>query len=105
MSGETILQFDFKYNGPWGDEMSIALTDLARDIASEPGLIWKIWTENQETGEAGAGGVYLFADKESAQVYQRKHSARLVEWGFSDFHVLVFDVNMPLSAITNIQNN
>ena len=103
MSGETILQFDFKYNGPWGDEMSVALADLARDIASEPGLIWKIWTENQETGEAG--GVYLFADKESAQVYQRKHSARLVEWGFSDFHVLVFDVNMPLSAITNIQNN
>lgn len=103
MSGETILQFDFKYDGPWGDELSVALADLARDIAKEPGIIWKIWTENQETCEAG--GVYLFTDKAAAEAYQLKHRTRLESWGYSDFHVKVFDVNMPLSAITNIQNN
>ena len=102
MSGETILQFDFKYNGPWGDELSIALADLARDIAREPGLIWKLWTENQETGEAG--GIYLFTDKASAKQYQAKQSARLREWGFNEFNVKIFDVNMPLSALTNIHN-
>lgn len=29
------------------------MTDLAHDIANEEGLIWKIWTENEETKEGG----------------------------------------------------
>lgn len=52
-----LLQVDFQYQGPWGDGMTAALRGLAESIANEPGLIWKIWTENQAAGEAG--GIYL----------------------------------------------
>jgi hypothetical protein len=44
--------------------MGTALEELAGDIAAEEGLIWKIWTENQD--EKHAGGIYLFRDSASA---------------------------------------
>ena len=49
-----LLQVDFPFSGPWGDAMTDALQGLAESIAQEPGLIWKIWTENPASGEAGA---------------------------------------------------
>lgn len=55
-----IVQVDFPYAGPWGHEMTQEMDSLARLIAKEPGLVWKIWTENQKAGEAG--GIYLFTD-------------------------------------------
>jgi hypothetical protein len=61
-----ILQVDFPYTGPWGPEMTAAMDGLARSIANEPGLVWKIWTENQEANEAG--GIYCFNDAQSAKV-------------------------------------
>lgn len=51
---------------PFGEEMSGAFKGLAEDIATEDGLLWKIWTENAETREAG--GIYLFADEANAQI-------------------------------------
>ena len=54
-----LLQVDFPFTGPWGDEMAAGMEALAVSIAQEPGLLWKIWTENRETDEAG--GIYLFA--------------------------------------------
>ncbi len=56
-----ILQVDFPYSGPWGQPMVAAMEGLARSIAEEPGLVWKIWTENEATGEAG--GIYMFKDR------------------------------------------
>ena len=47
--------------------MTHALKGLAESIAQEPGLIWKIWTENAATHEAG--GIYLFTDRASAEAY------------------------------------
>eukprot|EP00695_Tsukubamonas_globosa_P002588 TRINITY_DN3752_c0_g1_i1.p3 TRINITY_DN3752_c0_g1~~TRINITY_DN3752_c0_g1_i1.p3 ORF type:complete len:65 (-),score=11.39 TRINITY_DN3752_c0_g1_i1:127-321(-) len=60
-----IVQVDFPYTGPWGDEAAAAMKGLAESIAQEPGLIWKYWTENKETSESG--GVYMFQDRASAQ--------------------------------------
>ena len=74
-----ILQVDFPYTGPWGPEMTAAMDGLARSIADEPGLIWKIWTENQEANEAG--GVYCFRDAQSAKAYLAMHTARLMSFG------------------------
>ena len=37
-----LLQVDFPFQGPWGDEMATAMEGLAQDIAAEPGLTWKI---------------------------------------------------------------
>ncbi len=39
-----VLQVDFKMDGPFGDEMAGAFSDLAKSINEEPGFIWKIWT-------------------------------------------------------------
>lgn len=93
-----LVQFDFKYHGPFGPEMTVAMDGLARSIAQEPGLVWKIWTENKATQEAG--GIYLFLDEESAGNYIAKHSARLKGFGIDHVNVKLFDVNVPLSGIT-----
>jgi hypothetical protein len=94
----TVLEFDFPYSGPWGAEMAKSLESLAKDIAGEPDLLWKVWTENQANGRAG--GVYLFADESSAEHYRAKHSERLASFGVRDIAVRSFSVNAALSAIT-----
>ena len=93
----TLLQIDFPYPGPWGDEMTAAMRGLAQSIAQEPGLLWKIWTENRDTGEAG--GIYLFADRADAERYLAMHRARLLGFGVPEVHAKLFEVNAPLSAI------
>jgi hypothetical protein len=92
-----LLQVDFPYQGPWGEGMSEAMTGLAQSIAQEPGLIWKIWTEDASSGEAG--GIYLFADRASAQAYLVMHSARLKSFGVPQVNAKLFDVNDSLSLL------
>ena len=92
-----LLQVDFPFSGPWGAEMAAASKALAESIASEPGLRWKIWTENAASGEAG--GVYLFDDRASAQAYLDMHSARLASFGIQGLRARLFEVNEALSAI------
>ncbi|HBS50208.1 MAG TPA: monooxygenase [Rhodobacteraceae bacterium] len=94
----TLVQFDFPFTGLWGDEMVAARGDLARDIAQEDGLVWKIWTENPEEGRAG--GIYVFETPEAAVAYRDKHSARLAEFGITGINAQMFDVNEGLSALT-----
>lgn len=94
----TLLQFDFPYDGPWEAAMAAAFGDLAKDIAAEEGLIWKIWTENEN--ERRAGGIYLFADASSASRYRQKHEQRLATFGVRDIVARTFAVNAPLSQIT-----
>ena len=92
-----LLQVDFPYQGPWGDGMTAALRGLAESIANEPGLIWKIWTENQAAGEAG--GIYLFKDVPSAEAYLAMHTARLMSFGVQRVNGKIFEVNDALSLI------
>lgn len=93
-----LLQIDFPYNGPFGEEMASAFAPLAESIAQEPGLISKIWTENSETNEAG--GIYLFEDKPTAVAYLKMHTARLESFGVQGIRSKLFSVNEPLSLIT-----
>jgi len=92
-----LLQVDFKFEGPFGEEMSNMLIDLAKSINDEPGMIWKIWTENKESKLAG--GVYLFENEETAQDYLAMHSARLTAMGVTDIRGIIFDFNAPLTEI------
>lgn len=92
-----LLQVDFPYQGPWAEEMSSSLRELAESIANEPGLIWKIWTENQAAGEAG--GIYLFQDIPSAQAYLAMHRQRLMSFGVPVVNGKIFAVNQALSLI------
>lgn len=94
----TYLQFEFPYDGPWGEAMAVHLDRLAHDIAAEDGLTWKIWTENREAGRVG--GIYQFQDEEAAERYRRKHLARLASFGFTGIETRSFEVNTALSRIT-----
>ena len=93
-----ILQVDFPHDGIFGEAMSEAFEDLAKDIAEEEGLIWKIWTESQANQEAG--GIYLFDNEDNAQRYLKKHTDRLNSFGYTDIRAKIFTVNETLSRLT-----
>lgn len=93
-----LVQIDYLFPGPWGDEMAEALADLAHRIADVPGLVCKVWTENQETGEAG--GIYLFEDEASLDAYLEPKIERLKEFGIQGIRARKFDINEPLTHIT-----
>ncbi|RHW39062.1 monooxygenase [Neobacillus notoginsengisoli] len=92
-----LVQIDFKSDGPFGEEKFKEKEDLAKSINNEPGVIWKIWTENAETKESG--GVYLFESKETAQKFLEMHSARLKSYGFDNIRAKIFEVHEKLSLI------
>ncbi|MBA4538843.1 monooxygenase [Bacillus aquiflavi] len=94
-----LLQVDFKMDGPFGEEMSKAFVDLAKSINDEPGVIWKIWTENAAAKESG--GIYLFATKEDAEKYLKMHSTRLTSFGITNIRGKIFEVNEALSLINH----
>lgn len=93
-----LLQIDFKFKGPFGNEMSEALKEIANSIPNEPGFIWKIWTESEKESEAG--GIYLFKDYETAEAYLKMHTERLKSFGIEEVNGKIFDVNERLSEIT-----
>lgn len=92
-----LLQVDFSYSGPFGNEMAEMLEELAHSISEEPGFIWKIWTENESEKEGG--GIYLFENEETAKAYLEKHTARLKGMGVQEVNAKIFDVNKRLSEI------
>lgn len=94
---KTLLQIVFPFDGPFGHDMTEAMKDLAESIAHEPGLVWKVWTENADNREAG--GIYLFEDETSALTYLDMHTRRLKEFGVPEVNAKVFTVNEALSTI------
>ena len=94
-----ILQVDFPFSGPFGEEMSNALMDLAKSINEEPGFMWKIWTENQ--AEQSAGGVYMFTDESTASAYLTMHTERLASFGITDVRGKIFSINSTLTAVNH----
>jgi hypothetical protein len=94
----TALLFHFPFPGPWGKELTETSHALASDIADEPGLVWKIWLEDQETRHAG--GIYLFKDRAAAECYREKHEQRLSATGLTGVAVNTFSVNTELSILT-----
>ena len=93
-----LLQVDFPFQGPFGAAAAQAMRELAESIAREPGLLWKIWTENAT--DRTAGGIYLFADEDSARAYCDMHTTRLESFGVTGIRALFFDVNDALTATT-----
>lgn len=95
---EKIVQVNFKYNVPL-ETLKEHATESAENIATKPGLRWKIWIYNDVKKEAG--GVYLFEDDATAETY--------IEWTTdaleqnliaSDVTVKKFDVNEEATAVT-----
>ena len=94
----TALLFRFPFPGPWGENLTEHAHALARDIATERGLVWKIWLENRDTGHAG--GVYLFENAAAAERYREKHERRLAAIGVTGVTAHAFAVNRELSVLT-----
>lgn len=94
----TLVIFDFPARPPGGPAQATALRALAEDIAAEPDLLWKIWTESAE--ENRAGGVYLFRSRAAAAAYHAKHAARLAQAGITGIEASYRSYNAPLTAIT-----
>jgi len=93
-----LLQVDFPYAGDLGEEFTNSMKDLAKDIANENGLVFKLWTQNQETKEAG--GIYVFDNKEDANRYIQKHTVRLNSFGIEDVRNKLFEINEELSILS-----
>ncbi|HEV7458383.1 MAG TPA: monooxygenase [Roseococcus sp.] len=94
-----ILQMDFASPPPWGEARREALRALAHSIAADtPGLVWKIWTEDEAAGRAG--GLYAFTSRAAASAYQEMHTARVTARGATDIQARLWDINTELSAIT-----
>ncbi|HDX9610363.1 TPA: monooxygenase [Bacillus toyonensis] len=92
-----LLQVDFPFEGPFGEGMEKAFSDLAKSINEEKGFHWKIWTENQETKEAG--GIYVFEEKQDAEKYAEMHKNRLQVSGVKDIRVRIFNINEKLTEL------
>lgn len=93
-----LLQMDYPFQGPWGEEMAAELSALAGRIADVPGLVCKVWTENREAGEAG--GIYLFEDEASLDAYLGPKLERMRAFGIENVRARKFDINEPLTRIT-----
>lgn len=92
-----IMYVDFPHKGIWGDQLASEMSELIESITKEPGFIWKFWTENKETEEAG--GVYMFETRESAENYLDMHTIRLERFGYSGIRSRVFELNEKLSKM------
>ena len=63
---ERLLQINFTL-GVTPKEYEQAAKSLVDQFANLPGLMWKIWTMNEEQGEAG--GIYLFENESSMNAF------------------------------------
>ena len=92
-----VLHLRFKLRVPPGAFLADS-REAINIIASIEGLIWKVWTENHETGEAG--GVYLFENEPALHAYLAAKIERMKAAGIDGLRVKEFDVNEPLTRIT-----
>jgi hypothetical protein len=65
-STKTNLQIEFEIVAPAAEYRGM-VDHVAPAIAAVPGLLWKLWIFDEE--KRRGGGVYLFADRESAAAY------------------------------------
>lgn len=93
-----LLQVDFPYEGTFGEEFTNSMRDLAKDIANENGLVLKLWTQNENTKEAG--GIYIFDNNEDTNRYLEKHTNRLESFGITNIKSKIFEINEELSVLS-----
>jgi hypothetical protein len=99
----TTLQVNFKLDFPTEDYLALCAT-AAPAIAKVPGLLWKLFTLDED--HSTAAGIYLFADRASAEAYLatpivgglRDHP------GITDLSVRMMDVDEELTKFTGPPN-
>jgi hypothetical protein len=95
----TILHLRFKLRVP-PDVLLAHRREAANIIATAEGLIWKIWVLQEEQSEMG--GVYLFANRETAEAYLNHPVIQAVRSNSAvvSTESQLWDVESSLSAIT-----
>jgi len=95
----TVLHMRLKLRVPT-DVFLANSQEAATDIASVEGLIWKIWILQQE--ELEMGGMYLFANRETAEAYLNGPVVQAVRSNPAVVSTKsrLWDVESSLSAIT-----
>ena len=94
-----VLHLRFKLQVP--PEVLLAeCGEAATVIASVEGLIWKIWVSLEEEFEMG--GIYLFANRETAEAYLNHPAIQAVRSNpaVESTQSQLWDVESSLSAIT-----
>jgi putative monooxygenase ydhR len=95
----TVLHLRFKLRvSP--DVLLAKSRNAATFIATVEGLIWKIWVSREEEFEMG--GIYLFANRETAEAYLNHPSIQAVRSNpaVESTQSQLWDVESSLSAIT-----
>jgi hypothetical protein len=74
--------------------------EFARTIASQKGLLWKIWIGDEDRSEVG--GIYLFESDQAARDFVAGPVFAQIQGnpGFKHVEAKLFDVNEEMSAIT-----
>ena len=95
----TVLHMGFKLRVP-PDVFLARSREAATVIASVEGLVWKIWILQQE--ELEMGGVYLFANRETAEAYLNHPVTQAVRSNPAvvSTESQLWDVESSLSALT-----
>jgi hypothetical protein len=94
-----VLHLRFKLRVPPND-LHAKNREAAPIIASVEGLIWKIWVSQQEEFEMG--GIYLFANRETAEAYLNHPVIQAVRSNPAvvSTESQLWDVGSSLSALT-----
>jgi len=96
---QKILQINGKLAVPPETFEQGCSVEEAQFLANIPGLLWKIWLLNRETGDAG--GIYLFADEATIEDYiQGPVVAQFLSDPMWTANVKVFDFLPTPSAVT-----
>jgi hypothetical protein len=95
----TVLHLRFKLRIP-PDVLLAKRQEAATAIASVEGLIWKIWLLQEEEFEMG--GIYLFANPETAEAYLNHPLVQSVRSNPAvvSTHSQLWEVESSLSAFT-----
>jgi Putative mono-oxygenase ydhR len=95
----TVLHLRFKLRVP-PDIFLAKSREAATVIASVEGLVWKIWIQQQE--ELEMGGMYLFANRETAEAYLNHPVTQAVRSNPAvvSTESQLWDVESSLSALT-----
>lgn len=94
---QVLVELTFHSRGPWGGQLEQASSELARQLAASPGLVWQLWLENPESHRAGL--LSLFASRGQAEEFVQQHRARLESFGVVELDTRLFAINQPLSLI------
>ncbi len=96
---QQLVQVNFTLAEGWSAEDHLEEAhNVAPGIGDYPGLEWKIWIKNPETGERG--GIYLFDNAEDAEAYVESKYVDDSKDMFAEIEIKQWEIIDELTEIT-----